>query len=243
MSPLAKKIVKILMILLLLGALLYAGARYLLEEYKITEVYVEGNEHYTAAQIEEIVCSGLFGNNSLYLSLKYRNKGVEDVAFVDVMDVSILSSHTIKITVYEKSLAGYIKYLDAYVYFDKDGYVVECSSIKTEGVPQITGLSFDSVVLGEQLQVEDESVFTKIMTITNLLNKYALDVDKIYFHTDGSLTLYFDDIKVYLGSDYDDLEDKFMLLPEFLEKLEGMSGTVDMEKSPSETEQFVFKPD
>ena len=56
--------------------------------------------------------SGPLGNNSLYLSLKYRDRGIQDVPFVDVMNVSILAPDTIKITVYEKALAGYVKYLD-----------------------------------------------------------------------------------------------------------------------------------
>ena len=115
--------------------------------------------HYTEDQIKSFVMEGFLGNNSLYLSLKYKNKGVENIPFVDVMDVSILSPDTIKITVYEKALAGYVKYLDTYLYFDKDGYVVESSSIKTVGVPQITGLEFDHIVLGEPLPVEDQTVF------------------------------------------------------------------------------------
>lgn len=51
---------------------------------------------------------------------------------MDVMNVSILAPDTIKITVYEKALAGYVKYLDTYMYFDKDGYVVESSGIRTQ---------------------------------------------------------------------------------------------------------------
>ena len=106
--------------------------------------------HYTEDEIKKIVMSGPLGNNSLYLSLKYRDRGIQDVPFVDVMNVSILAPDTIKITVYEKALAGYVKYLDTYMYFDKDGYVVESSGIRTQGVPQITGLAFNHIVLGEQ---------------------------------------------------------------------------------------------
>ena len=47
----------------------------------------------------EIVLSGPVGDNSLYLSLKYRDRGIQDIPFVDVMNVSILAPDTIKITV------------------------------------------------------------------------------------------------------------------------------------------------
>ena len=206
-------------------------------------VYVEGNVHYTEDEIMEIVMSGPLGDNSLYLSLKYRDRGIQDIPFVDVMNVSILAPDTIKITVYEKALAGYVKYLDTYMYFDKDGYVVESSGIRTQGIPQITGLSFNHVVLGEQLPVEDPQVFSRIMDLTKLLNKYSLAADKIYLHSSGDITIYFGQIKVSMGSDNSHIEDKLQLLPDFLEKLQGKSGTLQMENYEEGKGKFTFKPD
>ena len=194
-------------------------------------------------EIMEIVMSGPLGDNSLYLSLKYRDRGIQDIPFVDVMNVSILAPDTIKITVYEKALAGYVKYLDTYMYFDKDGYVVESSGIRTQGIPQITGLSFNHVVLGEQLPVEDPQVFSSIMDLTKLLNKYSLAADKIYLHSSGDITIYFGQIKVSMGSDNSHIEDKLQLLPDFLEKLQGKSGTLQMENYEEGKGKFTFKPD
>ena len=224
-------------------AVLAAGAFYVIQTRTIQTVYVEGNVHYTEDEIKSFVMEGFLGNNSLYLSLKYKNRGVEDIPFVDVMDVSILSPDTIKITVYEKALAGYVKYLDTYMYFDKDGYVVESSSVKTQGVPQITGLDFDHVVLGEPLPVEDDGVFANILEITQLLNKYELSADKIYFHSADEVTIYFGDVKVSVGKTGESLEDKIMLLPNFLQQLEGKSGTLQMENFDGGNGQFTFKPD
>ena len=217
---------------MIIGILLLAlggGAVALHSVYTVRTVYVEGNVHYTEDEIMEIVMSGPLGDNSLYLSLKYRDRGIQDIPFVDVMNVSILAPDTIKITVYEKALAGYVKYLDTYMYFDKDGYVVESSGIRTQGIPQITGLSFDHVVLGEQL--------------TKLLNKYSLAADKIYLHSSGDITIYFGQIKVSMGSDNSHIEDKLQLLPDFLEKLQGKSGTLQMENYEEGKGKFTFKPD
>lgn len=117
--------------------------------YTVKTVYVEGNVHYSEEEIKQIVMEGPLGlgDNSLYLSMKYKNKGVKNIPFVDVMDVRVLEPDTIKISVYEKVLTGYVKYLDTYMYFDKDGCVVENSNVRTVGVPQITGLHFDYVYL------------------------------------------------------------------------------------------------
>lgn len=66
------------------------------------------------------------------------------------MDVNVVSHDSIRITVYEKSLAGYVTYLGRYLYFDRNGMVVESSSEKIDDVPEVTGLSFDHIVLHEE---------------------------------------------------------------------------------------------
>ena len=215
---------------------------YILANYTIKNVYVEGNIHYTQEEIQEIVMDGPLGNNSLYLSLKYKKKGIEDVPFVDVMDVSILAPDTIKITVYEKALAGYVAYMDSYMYFDKDGYVVESSHIRTEGVPQITGLQFSFCTLGQKLPVEREDIFTRIMDLTKLLTKYKLSPDRIYFRDYTEITLYFEDVRVALGEG-SNLEEKLMVLPTFLENLKGEKGVLRMENYDRDTKTTVFERD
>lgn len=229
-----------LLILLVIGVLVW----YVLKVHTVSTVYVEGNVHYTQDEIKALVMDGVLGDNSLYLSMKYKNQSVEDVPFVDAMDVSILAPDTIKITVYEKALAGYVKYMDTYVYFDKDGYAVESSTVRTVGIPQVTGLDLNYVVLGQPLPVQEEheGVFGTILDITKLLNKYELAADRIYFHQDSSITLYFGAVKVALGEETDRLEDKVMCLPQMLPKLEGKSGTIQMETYKEEG-NYIFKPD
>lgn len=235
-----KKAGIVLSVLIVLAAVALGAGAYIRATYTVNTVYVEGNVHYTEDEIKNIVMEGFLGDNSLYLSLKYRNKGIEDVPFVDVMDVKVLAPDTIKIIVYEKVLTGCIEYMDTYLYFDKDGYVVESSGIRTLGVPQITGLQFDHVVIGQQLPVEDREIFNKILNITKLLRKYELSSEKIYFNGAGDITVYFGQVKVALGSDAATLEDKLMQLPEMLSNLEGKTGTLLMQ---SLDEKYTFKPE
>ncbi len=237
-----KRIIRLVIILVILTAVIVAAVAYVKKTYTINKVYVEGNIHYTQDQIKEIVMEGPLGDNSLFLSLKYRNKGIQDIPFVDVIDVDIVSADTIKISVIEKMLTGYVRFLDTYMYFDKDGYVVESSSEITAGVPQVSGLEFDRVVIGEPLPVRNPEIFNAILTITKLMNKYQLDANKIYFSRSEEVTLYFEHVKVSLGQDYATLEDKLMRLPELLPSLEGREGTLRME-SYDDKGTYTFKPD
>ncbi len=231
----------VLIILIVIAAFL-GGFYYVISTYSVKNVYVEGNVHYTQEEIKEIVMAGPLGNNSLYLSMKYSNKGVENIPFVDVMDVVVVSPDTIKIVVYEKALAGYIEFMDSYMYFDRDGYMVETSNVKTLGVPQIAGLQFEHVMLGEKIPLEDDSVFESIMNITNLLDKYDLLVDKIYFQADMDIILYFGDVKVNLGKGTG-LEEKLMVLPTFLANLENKKGVLHMEDYTEDGGMTVFDVD
>lgn len=230
------------LILLAVVAVILAAIYYVISTYSIKTVYVEGNIHYTEEEIKDIVMEGPLGTNSLYLSFKYKNKGIENIPFVDVMDVSILAPDTIKITVYEKALAGYIEFMDSYMYFDRDGYIVETSNVKTVGVPWIVGLEFDHVVLGEKIPVKDDSVFASIMNITNLLDDFELNADKIYFQSDLDIVLFFGDIRVMLGEGKN-LQEKFVMIDRFLGTLEGKKGTWRLEDYSQEGDRATFEVD
>ncbi len=229
-------------ILTILVIALIIGGIYVLGNYRITTVYVEGNVHYTNEEIMNLVMDGPLSHNSLVLSLKYKNKKIKDIPFVSAMDISVQDPHTVKIDVYEKAVAGYVEYLEKYMYFDKEGIIVEASNAKTPGIPQVTGLSFEHVVLYEPLPVSDPEIFGSILDITQLVNKYNLSIDRIYFGRDNSITLFFDDIRVSLGEDRN-LDEKIMKLQYMLPEIEGMSGELRMENYTEETKSVSFEPD
>lgn len=215
---------------------------YISNNYKVTTVYVDGNIHYTNDEIMEMVMGGRFGDNSLFLSMKYRDKGIEGVPFVETMDVDIEAKDTIRITVYEKALAGCVRYLGRYVYFDKDGIVVETSEEKTVGIPQVTGLAFDHVVLHDRLPVDKPELFEEILNITQQLSKYNLSADRIYFDAGYQVTLFFGEARVALGENKD-INEKIMKLQHILPDLMGKSGILDMREYSEDTKTYSFEQD
>lgn len=238
----SKRVGILLTVFLVLLFLLVGGGLYIINNYKVTTVYVDGSIHYTNEEIMDMVMEGRLGDNSLYLSLKYRDKGVENIPFIEMMDVSIEARDTIRITVYEKALAGYVRYLGRYVYFDKDGIVVETSEEETAGIPQVTGLSFDHVILHEPLPVDNPDLFNEILNITQQLAKYSLTADRIYFDSTYQVTLSFGDAKVALGDNVD-IDEKIMLLQSLLPNLMGKSGTLDMREYSEDTKTYSFEQD
>lgn len=216
---------------------------YDVRKHTVQTVYVEGNVHYTEEEIKAFVIDDSFlGNNSRYLSFKYKNKEIENIPFIDVLTVEIVSADTIKITVIEKAIIGYVKYLDTYMYFDKSGCVVESSGIRTMGVPQITGLAFDRVVVGEELPIENKEIFGEIQNLKNFFDKNDLSADRLYFDSRDEITVCFGGVKVPLGDEPDMLEPKINALKGILPNLAGKSGTLHMEKYNQEG-IYSFKPE
>lgn len=216
------------------------GLKYILDNYTVTNIYVNGNTHYTNEEIIDMVMDGKLDNNSLFLSLKYRDKSIENIPFVEKMDVDIISPDTIRINVYEKSIAGFISYLGHYMYFDRDGIVVESSLEPSDNVPQVLGLDFNYVVLYEKLPVANDKVFSEILDLTQLLDKYELNAKKIFFDNDYNVYLYFDGVEVSLGTS-DFIDEKIIQLQYILPNLEGKNGILNMKDVNEDTKNITFE--
>ena len=236
------KVLRVLLIVVCVMAVLVAALVYLWYNYSITDVYVTGNEHYTDDEIKDMVFSGPYSYNSIVLSLMYRDKSIKDIPFIEKMDVEILDANSVRINVYEKAVAGYVEYLGHYMYFDKDGIVVESSNRIMEGIPFVTGLSYDHVVLHEPLPVKRSSVFLTILNVTQLLGKYDIQTDRIAFDSDENITLYFGNARVSLGTD-DYIDEKINEMHLLLPQLRGYSGTLHMENYVGEEVNFSFDMD
>ncbi|MBR4831817.1 MAG: cell division protein FtsQ [Butyrivibrio sp.] len=213
--------------------------KYIADNYTITNVYVQGNKHYTNEEIVDMVITDRLCKNSMFLSIKYRNKSIRDVPFIEKMDVDILSKDTVRINVYEKAIAGYITYLGRYMYFDREGIVVESSFEPTNEVPLVLGLSFDHVIMHEKLPIENEEIFAEILDITQLLSKYKLGADKIFFDSEYNVYLYFGGIEVNVGTkDY--IDEKIIKLKTFIPLLEGKTGILELNEYKGGTEDITF---
>jgi cell division protein FtsQ len=235
-----RSLIIVVFFLLAVAIFLWLCYCYVIENYTVTRIYVDGNTQYSSEEIIEMVMQGPYANNSLFLSWLYKEKSVTDVPFIEKMDITILDNNTIRISVYEKALAGYVEYLGNFLYFDREGIVVESSSERMRGIPEVAGLSFDYAVMHERLPVRDAGIFAVILNIRHLLTDYALPVDRISFSNKNEITLFFKDIKVALGNEgY--VDEKIMELSSILPKLEGMSGVLRMENYDEYALETIFE--
>ena len=230
-----------LYILLILILLIAAGVFTVMNVFTVENVVVEGNELYSSTQIENMVLNDEYSWNSLYVDLKYRFVDIGEVPFVDTMEVSLDNPHTVHIKVYEKGMLGYlyINSIGQNAYFDKDGFVVETSTEVIDGVPKITGISCEEVVLYEKLQLEKSDILRDLLNLTQTLKKYNLLPDEIQYDSNMEPVLYYGTIQVKIGSE-DNLSQKVVRLSIILPQLDGLSGTLHLETWTPETTDIIW---
>lgn len=230
-----------LYILLILILLIAAGVFIVMNVFTVENVVVEGNELYSSTQIENMVLNDEYSWNSLYVDLKYRFVDIGEVPFVDTMEVSLDNPHTVHIKVYEKGMLGYlyINSIGQNAYFDKDGFVVETSTEVIDGVPKITGISCEEVVLYEKLQLENSDILRDLLNLTQTLKKYNLLPDEIQYDSNMEPVLYYGTIQVKIDSE-DNLSQKVVRLSIILPQLDGLSGTLHLETWTPETTDIIW---
>ena len=228
-----KTVKKLIVVLAALAVLFILGLSFA-GVFRVRQVTVTGNAYYTKEEVVDLLLDEGSLQNTLLVYLRYKYQEHPEIPFIDDFEVTMDSWQSLKIRVYEKNMVGYVRYLGQDVYFDKDGIVVESSAQELEGIPQISGVTFDSLAIHQPLSVEDPTIFDTILSITKLLTKYDLDPDEIRFGTGGELFLQMKDVKVALGTG-DNLDEKISRLKQLESDLADKSGTLHMENYTDET--------
>ncbi|MBR3646436.1 MAG: cell division protein FtsQ [Lachnospiraceae bacterium] len=209
---------------------------------RIQNVNVVGNEQCSNEEVRNHILSGNMSQSTVVVWFKSRFGKKANIPFVQKYDIEFNSMSEITINIYEKSLVGYIDYMGTYMYFDKDGIVVESSENKIDGIPKITGISFDYVLLHEKLPVDNDKVFNTILNLTQTLKKNELPIDKIHVNEKMESILYIKKVKVLLG-DNKDLSEKITELKDIFMsgKLKNQSGTLDITSVNREGTGYILK--
>ena len=205
--------------------------------YKVDTVEVRGTSHYTDEEVKNMVLRGPMASNSVLAPLLYSTTNTEDIAYVDAFKVTQLNRNTICISVKEKKTVGCIRYLDSYIYFDRNGIFVEGSQNRDETVPYFDGIQVNSIVMDEKLDIKGDTVLNTAVALSTIFQKNDMIPDHIQFDSSYSISLIYGDITVQLGKDAD-LEEKMNRVIAILPKIQGKKGILHMESVATESNTF-----
>lgn len=218
-------IIPVLMILVIAGLIFF-----LYKKFQIKDITISGSDKYTYEELYEYIFENRDDRNVLLFKLTDKKNPMPEIPFIAKVAVEVKDSHTLDITVYEKTVVAYVSYKGTNMYFDKDGIVVEASTQVLPGVPKVTGLNYDSIVMHEKLVVGDDSVFAKLLDVTQYLDKYNIPISEINVGEGSSIDVIIDDVVVKLGNSTHDMGIKIFELSCMLDKLVGRNGTLHMEE-------------
>ena len=209
-------------------------------KFQLKNIEVSESEYYTKEEITSYIKSGFLDNNTLFLYLKLRFGDEIEIPFMQKIETEYVDSNTLRLKLHYKKIVGCVNYMNEYIYFDKDGQVLEISEKPIENIPLFSGVNFKRMNLYEPLGVEDSSVFKRIVNISQLLTRFELTIDKVSFDASQNVTLYTKDIKILLGN-RTSYEESIGELTGILPKLEGLKGELDMTEFTFGQNNIPFK--
>ena len=214
-----------------IGAGIAVAVVLLLLSVQIQHVTVTGSDRYSAKQVEELLFTGRWGKNSAHAYFSDKFRPHIQIPFVEDYKVVFHNPLDVEVIIYEKSIVGYVSYMSSFMYFDKDGIVVESSGSQLPGVPWITGMEFGRIVLHRPLPVDDKNIFEEILNLTQQLSVYDIAVDRIQYDSHGQATLFIGKMEVTMG-DHTDIDGKISTLNDILKaqpQLTEISGTMKLD--------------
>lgn len=195
--------------------------------FNITEIEVNGNSKITKEQIVSL--SNIQLNENIYrLSKKKVEEAVKQNAYVQNVTIKRKIPNKVQIDVTERTPEYILLFGNAYVYIDKQGYILEISDVKLE-LPILTGYQTkeENLVPGERLQEEDLEKLNTVLKIVESSKNYNLysviTQINIANKNDYVLVLESKQVTVYLG-DAENINDRMLVLQKMLETENGNAG-------------------
>ncbi len=233
------KIIKLIIVLLII--LLVAGiALFVFNRFRIKSIKISGSNKYTYEELYEYIFADRNDKNIILFNFTNSRNEIPKIPFIAQVDIDVVGTDTLEVTVYEKSVIGYVVYKGTNMYFDKDGVVVESSSTILPDVMEIRGLEYDSIVLYQKLDVKNLESFKNIQDVTQYLDKYSIKPEAIVINSDGKIDLLLGEVTVKLGNNDYNMSAKIYELNCMKEHLTGRKGVLYLEDYVDGTENITF---
>lgn len=232
-----RRVVLGVLLLLLVGAgLLFSPL------FALKEVETEGASHYTPSELCEKI--GLStGDNIILFGRGRAEKLLEEDPYIAEAKLSLRLPDTMRITVQERKVRGYVPYMGSYLYIDEEGRVLDVQAACTEALPLVKGLSFQSFTKGEIIPVENAEALHVVLQISQMMEKYELLdlVVEIDVSNPEDIYAYVNQVQIHLG-DMENGDTKIRYMAEIMKTIpEEDRGLLDLSDLDSPNKTVVFQ--
>lgn len=208
--------------------------------FRVRNVEVAGSTHYSDEQVKDIVLKGPLADNSILAPFFCSRKNTGEISFIDAVEVSYVEPDTILIGVKEKQSIGCVRYLDCYVYFDREGTAIESSVERDENIPYYAGMEPSSICLNQPMQLKDGAFLRVAVSLFQMFQESIQPPDYISVEEQSKIILVYGDVQADLGKD-EYLDDKISRMAAILPQLGGRKGILHLENVTSERKNITFE--
>lgn len=134
----------------------------------------------------------------------------------------------------------YVKYMNAYMLVNADSKVVSSKEEAPSDMPEILGISFNSLVIGEKIEANEQKLLKYAIKIAETFRKNSMLLDQIYVASDKTASVYVGKVKILFGKD-EDTEEKIRDLRDFYANLSDLDGTLNMTEISENNAGYTFK--
>ena len=198
-----------------------------------------GSSRYTDSELEKFFFEKGMDKNPVVFLFEQKFGEEKEIPFIETYDMEMISPTDYKITIYDKSVVGYVEYMGSNMYLDKDGIVVESSTKVLEDVPLISGIEYDYIVLHQKLPVENNKIFTVLLDVTQQIEKYDIKTDKINISKELEIEINIGKVRVKLGTN-NQLNEKMQDLADIIPKMLDVAGTLNMQEYNTLNSGYTF---
>ena len=239
----SKKFVKASAILLIIGII--AVFAFTAPIFNIKNIEVKGNNQIPKDTIISI--SKIKKGENIFKTNNSVIQNIKENQYVDEVSIKRKLPGTLQITIKERSVKYQIKLINSYAYIDKNGYILETSSVKAE-VPIIVGFNIteNELLNKKRLEITDLEKLNKILKVIEASKATEIDklITEINIENENNYCIYLEsqNKKVYIG-DTNDLTKKMLYLKKIIDEEKENNGTVYVDGDISNGFKPYFRPE
>lgn len=176
----------------------------------------------------------------LYFSGFLAERRLKESPYIKDVEVKKALPSGLRLNITERKVRGYVPYMDAYLYIDEYGMVLDIKDSYEKALPVVNGLKFDKFTRGAELEVDNKDSFNIIVKIAQLMTKYEIldTVMEIDVSRPERITAKAGKVIVILGG-IEDLDTKIRTMKEALGSIsDEYAGTLDLSDT---TKPIIFK--
>lgn len=133
----------------------------------------------------------------------------------------------------------YVRYAGTYLSLDGNGKVCENNSAPPSGIPEATGIAFNRLTYGKKAEPKDPGALEYVIKVALDLQKNEIKADTISYEN-RMITVSIDRLQVKLGKD-DKTDEKINDLSDFIDRILGADGVVDMQNGNANNYGYTFR--